>query len=44
MYYVAIVEDFIFRFIWTLNVSIGWSELFHREIFVTGLAACEVFR
>lgn len=44
IYYVAMVENFIFRFIWSLNVSIGWSGLLHREIFVTILAACEIFR
>ena len=32
LYYLAIVEDFVFRFIWTLNASVGYSGGVHREI------------
>lgn len=44
-YYFAIVEDFILRFIWTLNVSVGENPYFaHREVLVTLLASLELFR
>ncbi|XP_031565789.1 xenotropic and polytropic retrovirus receptor 1 homolog [Actinia tenebrosa] len=43
-YYLAMLEDFIFRFLWTLTVSVGDLELFHSEILKLVLALCEVFR
>ncbi|KAL5011684.1 hypothetical protein ScPMuIL_010235 [Solemya velum] len=43
-YYFAMVEDFILRFTWSLNVSIGEGLFFHNEILTTLLASLEVFR
>ena len=38
------VEDLIFRFLWTLTVSVGELEIFHSEILKLILSVCEVFR
>jgi hypothetical protein len=43
-YYLAMIEDAILRFSWTLTVSIGESGLLHEEILRTILASLEVFR
>ncbi|XP_077986071.1 xenotropic and polytropic retrovirus receptor 1 homolog [Glandiceps talaboti] len=43
-YYVAILEDFILRFSWTLTVSVGELGYFDSDILVTILAPLEVFR
>jgi len=43
-YYGAVVCDVIFRFLWTLTVSIGNSGFLHHEFFVLFLATCEVIR
>ncbi|XP_046843969.1 xenotropic and polytropic retrovirus receptor 1-like [Xenia sp. Carnegie-2017] len=44
VYYLAIVEDFVFRFIWSLSISIGYSTNLHDEVMITVLAVCEIFR
>ena len=43
-YYFAMVEDLIFRLLWTLTVSVGELEIFHSEILKLILSMCEVFR
>lgn len=43
-YYFAMVEDLIFRLLWTLTVSVGELEIFHSEILKLILSVCEVFR
>lgn len=43
-YYFAMVEDLIFRLLWTLTVSVGQLEIFHSEILKLILSVCEVFR
>lgn len=41
----AILEDLVFRCLWTLNISVGETEILpHREILTTVLAMLEVFR
>ncbi|XP_028407700.1 xenotropic and polytropic retrovirus receptor 1 homolog [Dendronephthya gigantea] len=44
LYYFAIVEDFIFRLIWTLNVSVGYNGTVSQELMTSILAVCEIFR
>ena len=43
-YYFAMVEDLIFRLLWTLTVSVGQLEIFHSELLKLILSMCEVFR
>jgi len=43
-YYIAILSDVIFRFLWTLTVSIGNAGFLHNEFFTLFLATCEVIR
>lgn len=43
-YYFAMVEDLIFRLLWTLTVSVGELEIFHSELLKLILSVCEVFR
>ena len=45
-YYLAILADFIFRFLWTLTVtaSIGNLGSLNSEFFRLILASCEIFR
>lgn len=43
-YYFAMIEDLIFRLLWTLTVSVGELEIFHSEILKLILSVCEVFR
>lgn len=38
------VEDLIFRLLWTLTVSVGELEIFHSELLKLILSVCEVFR
>ena len=41
----AILEDLVFRCLWTLNISVGETDILpHREILTTVLAMLEVFR
>ena len=43
-YYMAILADIIFRFMWTLTVSIGNAGFLHYEFFRLFIATCEIFR
>ncbi|XP_065068950.1 solute carrier family 53 member 1-like [Rhopilema esculentum] len=43
-YYLAAFADMIFRFMWTLTVSVGEAGFITSELFVLFIATCEVFR
>ena len=44
-YVLAIFEDLIFRSLWTLNISVGESDILpHRLVLTSVLAVMEVFR
>ncbi|XP_006819156.1 solute carrier family 53 member 1-like [Saccoglossus kowalevskii] len=43
-YYLAVFEDLILRFAWTLTVSVGEMNYFDSDILVTILSPLEVFR
>lgn len=43
-YYFAVIEDLIFRLLWTLTVSVGELTIFHSEILKLILSICEVLR
>jgi len=43
-YYLAAFADLIFRFMWTLTVSVGEAGFINNELFILFVATCEVFR
>eukprot|EP00794_Sanderia_malayensis_P015958 gene15958-17563_t len=43
-YYVACFTDLLFRFMWTLTVSVGEAGFINNELFLLFIATCEVFR
>lgn len=43
-YYLAMLFDLLFRFLWTLTVSIGNAGFLHHEFFTLFIATCEVTR
>nr|AHJ60092.1 xenotropic and polytropic retrovirus receptor [Cyanea capillata] len=43
-YYMAALTDLLFRFMWTLTVSVGEAGFINNELFIFFIATCEVFR
>ncbi|XP_055354793.1 xenotropic and polytropic retrovirus receptor 1 homolog isoform X2 [Paramacrobiotus metropolitanus] len=43
-YYLAIVQDFILRFAWTISISVDELGLIHHELLLAFLATLELFR
>ncbi|XP_032240042.2 xenotropic and polytropic retrovirus receptor 1 isoform X2 [Nematostella vectensis] len=43
-YYLAMFEDLVFRFLWTLTVSVSDANILNSELLKLCLSVCEVFR
>lgn len=43
-YYIAMVQDFVFRFGWTLSVSLTEVGAIPPDLITLVLAPCEIFR